>query len=414
MTSHNFLKFPPEKVVGMGLAIVGGAAALLFSFSLFFLHPAPLQSPQIDRKGIREEEKKTLEISLPLQRSLPTFPIPDLQADLVVFPDPARPDEGQHAPAFCVRLKKSGQTQRVSMPCTLYLEYKGKDQLGFAAQETPFWLKLQPTETHQIEAQVHILFPEIKEPQGNSFYTFLQENAPQAAQEFPEGSPFRVLAEARWLGPDVFEQRFGQGAVIERFEWGSGNAITRLDIRIGQWMVWQEGHWEILPDLQEAKKRPIARIKGVQGKSLLLEGWEMDHHVSLSLNPFPQPVLKTRGEELFSALRVRSEKQVSCMLEKQCLILRTGDWVLKTQGRWKVLRKPEDRDAFLKGKITGDLFVFEKIEQKMGQKVVQGQLCNSARSQMIPLEIAAQSTRKQAAKDGGSKQETIHTKGKGR
>ena len=82
------------------------------------------------------------------------------------------------------------------------------------------------------------------------------------------------------------------------------------------------------------------------------------------------------------------------MLEKQCLILRSGDWVFKGESRWKILRKKEEREAYLRGTWIGELFVFDRIEAKNGQKVVQGSLFNPGRSQVVPIEISVNAQRK--------------------
>lgn len=86
------------------------------------------------------------------------------------------------------------------------------------------------------------------------------------------------------------------------------------------------------------------------------------------------------------------------MLEKQCMVLKTGDWVFKTGGRWKILRKEQEREAYLNGKLFGELFVFEQIHAKQGQKMIQGRLFNSGRTQAVAIEMAAQSTRKAGEK----------------
>jgi hypothetical protein len=82
------------------------------------------------------------------------------------------------------------------------------------------------------------------------------------------------------------------------------------------------------------------------------------------------------------------------MLEKHCMVLKAGDWVLKSANRWKILRKSQEREAYLNGKLAGELFVFDQIQSKQGQKMMHGRLFNSGRTQMIAIEMAAQSTRK--------------------
>ena len=80
-----------------------------------------------------------------------------------------------------------------------------------------------------------------------------------------------------------------------------------------------------------------------------------------------------------SSLRIRSEKQVSCVIEKQSFILRLGDWVLKENGHWRILRKAEDKQQLLEGLRSGDLFILEKIDNK--QKNIKGKLFFANRTQ---------------------------------
>ena len=117
-------------------------------------------------------------------------------------------------------------------------------------------------------------------------------------------------------------------------------------------------------------------------------------YIRLSLAIGPSSPFKAKGEELFSSVRIRSEKQISCMLEKQCLILKTGDWVFRGANRWEVLRNQEEKDAYLQGKMIGELFLFDRIDSKAGQKFVQGTLFNLGRTEAIALEIAVSSQRK--------------------
>lgn len=82
------------------------------------------------------------------------------------------------------------------------------------------------------------------------------------------------------------------------------------------------------------------------------------------------------------------------MMEKQCMVLKVGDWVLKSGGKWRILRKKDEHDALLNGKLSGELFVFEQISQNQGQKSIRGRLFNEGRSQAVVIEALAASTRK--------------------
>lgn len=217
------------------------------------------------------------------------------------------------------------------------------------------------------------------------FSARLQENPLRGPKEFAEGSPFRSLAEARWLGPNVFSEKYGGGLLCQRIETASKEI---LDVQGDDWLVWSDGRWD-KKNPTEKQKFPMARIASVDLKSLVLEGWNEESYVRFSLALGPVTFVKTRLDEIFNSIRVRSERQISCMLEKQWLILRCGDWVLKVDGKWKHLRKSEEKEAYKKGKTVGELFVFDKIDSRQGQKFIQGFLFNSDKTQAIPVDIAA-------------------------
>jgi hypothetical protein len=223
---------------------------------------------------------------------------------------------------------------------------------------------------------------------AGSFAVSGQECPIQSAHEFSEGSYFRLLAEAKWWGKDQFR---GSAVSGERLELGS----ELIEIQEGDWLVWR-GKWE--KSEKPEKDMPVARIQSSGLKALVLDAWDAEGHIRIALNSSIGTPMKIKGEDLFSSIRIRSERQISCMLEKQCMILKTGDWILKSDGRWRILRKKDERDAFLNGKLFGELFILDQISQKQGQKMVQGRLFNSVRTQVVPIEMFANSARKRGEK----------------
>ena len=161
---------------------------------------------------------------------------------------------------------------------------------------------------------------------------------------------------------------------------------STLECSFKDWLVFKEGKWNKVIDLKDIEQLPIAHLKGATPLGLEIEGWEGSSHIRMKLAPVFSAPLKMKGEELFTQLRVRSEKQVSCMLDKQCLILRPNDWILKTQGRWKILRKTEEKNGFLEGKLLGEVFVLDRIETKGPTKNIAGHYFSATRSQMVPIE----------------------------
>lgn len=399
MARQSVLHFFPERIawIGAGVLALGFLLSLPFVWKIHGVDPSSLVS--IERKE-KKGAAAPYTFHLGLSGDSPGLSIPKLQGEMIFSFDPPRPDGTNEViekvgKRLLVRMKDNGESKRVILPCRLDLEFQG-ERLKFAKNTSPFWVDLVEADG-KIEGKGFITALDGTQIDAGSFIVSCQECPIQGAQEFTtEGAPFRVLAEARWWGRDQFRPTPESG---ERLEIGTSEL---LEIREGDWLIWKEGRWQKKGILDPAQKgdseMPIAHIQSVSAKGLILEGWGSEGHTRISLMTAVGPPFKIKGEDLFSSIRIRSEKQISCMLEKQCMVLKTGDWVLKTGGRWKILRKKDEKDAFLNGKLFGELFILEQISQKQGQKMIQGRLFNPGRTQVVSIEMTAQSARKMGEK----------------
>jgi hypothetical protein len=337
------------------------------------------------------QHERVCDFSLTLNEKTLGFTIPNLEEEITFSFDPPRPNGMVNQNRLLVRIKKTGESKRVELPCRLNMEFQ-RGFLAFAKNSSLFWVDLTLS-GDEILGKVSLTTPDGNLLQAGGFTTLGQPCPLQTSSEFVEGSPFKLLSEAKWWGRDLFRKADETGERVEIL------SQDLLEIREEDWLVWQEGKWQKnkAPD----PELPIAHIQASTGRELILEGWGPEGHTRLALAASSLPPFKVKAEELFSSIRIRSEKQISCILEKQCLILKMGDWVLKSGGRWKILRKKDERDAFLNGKLFGELFILEQIAQKQGQKVVQGRLFNPSRTQVVSLEIAAHSARKMSEKAKG-------------
>ncbi len=405
-----FLPFHPESILWKGLAVLGGSLAVIAPLVWF----SPQQSPVIQdvaaKKGLLPLNREVLSFSFGVEEPAIALSWPHIEAELAFSLDPPRPgreagpseidnsadgvrrrrsQSGRtYEQGINIWCKQSAQSKRISLPCSIGLRYLEEGRLGFSDGESSFWVDLIPAAGGQIQAIVWIETPFKEKLETERFITNLQESPILEPKEFAEGSPFRVLAEGRWLGPDVFFEKYGGGRLTQRIGIEAPQKGEIVEIQEEDWLVWSEGRW-IRGVPLEGQKSPIARLASADSRVLILEGWGLDNYVRLSLPLTPAPLSKIRAEEIFTSIRIRSERQISCMMDKQCLILRCGDWILKTDGKWKILRKIEEKEAYKSGKILGELFVFEKIDSKQGQKFIQGFLFNPEKTQAIPVEMAA-------------------------
>ena len=79
-----------------------------------------------------------------------------------------------------------------------------------------------------------------------------------------------------------------------------------------------------------------------------------------------------RNDLLPASLRVRSNTQLSCLLGKKRVIIKQGDWLLRTAHGWRNLRRTEDIEDCLFHRIKGDLLIFDSIDKQQGKIALMG------------------------------------------
>jgi hypothetical protein len=99
-------------------------------------------------------------------------------------------------------------------------------------------------------------------------------------------------------------------------------------------------------------------------------------------------------EELISAARPRAASELSCVLGKRRVVLREGDWWLKTTAGWRHLKKLGEIEDYLEHRTRGELFIFESIAMEKGKAVIKGQCFDTMRTQMQPIVLNVSTDKK--------------------
>jgi len=389
------LDFDIEKIFRRGFFVL--ALGFLLSFvvvGIFVFRP----SEEIFERQEREEKSlasSPLVISLDRAGETISIPLPNLVSELSLSLVLPRPSENSSQDLFLLRLKKGGASRLITLPEKVYFAYDRG--LQFREEAGPFWVEFSKKGDGLILASVGLIHSLKMEEERGSFVLRVEESPQRAVTEFVEASPFRLFGEGKWIGPDLFLKKYGNKKSLFRFELGSSEKGEIISLNPNDFLVWKEGRWSFTTS-PSSEDGPIAQLVSSDDRSSLFQGWIGDEYVRFSLFFSPPAPLKTKGEDFLSAIRIRSEKQISCMLDRQCFVLRIGDWVLKTENRWKVLRKKEEKESYAQGKLAGELFVFDRIETKGGQKIICGSLFNQIRSHLLPIEIAVHTQGPEAAR----------------
>lgn len=394
------LNFDIEKIFRRGVWVLTLGFILSGAVVGVFLFRSKEWTLEKEVKREIKENPSFCTIPLEMKGEEISIPLPNLLSEFSFYFAPSRPGGSFSRDLFFLRLKKGGAVRLVSLPERVYFRYaKG---LQFAEQAGPFWIAFSKQGDGFVSASVFLINSLGQEEERGSFMLRIEESPQRVAGEFPEGSPFRILGEGRWIGQDLFLKKYGAKESLFRLELGSLGKEEVFSLQPGDFLVWKENRW-ISTSFPETEEGPLAQFVISDDKMALFQGWVQDEYVRFSLLFTSPPSLKPKGEDFLSAVRVRSEKQISCMLDRQCFVLRLGDWVLKTENRWKVLRKTEEKEAYTQGKLAGELFVFDRIDVKGGQKVICGSLFNPIRSQFVSIEIAAHTQSLEAVRLGKGK-----------
>ncbi len=404
MPAGKFFAYYPERILWGGMILLG---TLTIGFALLSGFALPERNERIvELKRVKETVKEEPALDFCLAQpneEVWSCPIPEVQSQLSFSFDPPRPEEKDLSLRLSVRMKQGGASKRFNVPCRVDLAYVS-GLLSFDPSPSSFWMQVDGEMDHLVGTVF------VDGRSGEPFVVSVEPSPILSSREFEEGSPFRILADGRWWGADLCRQAQGYAKVVHRIDVGSLLEAKLLDVEEAQWIVFEDNDWRSIVDASQAEGKPLARVHQAAASGLQLEGWEGDRHVRLLLSQPAFSPFKAKTEELFGSIRIRSDKQISCVLDKQCLILRINDWVVKVEDRWKILRKPDEKEAFLKGKIVGELFVLDQILNKHGQKSIVGHIYNSARTQKVIVDLPV-SGRKPAS---GRSQTAVDQKGKAR
>jgi len=202
------------------------------------------------------------------------------------------------------------------------------------------------------------------------------------------------LKSARGFAQDLLVQKYGDrefSAWKEKaaLEITRDNGTYALFVSPGDYLLYEEGEWHVVAQSELIKERPAAQIMASTGKSLEIQAWDETGFYPLQIKiEMEKPArYQPKPEVLPSAIRLRSGTQVSCALGKRRIIVRQGDWLLKTATGWRNLRRSDEIENYLHHRLKGELLVFDAIEKEQGRTVMKGHMFDETRTQMHPLMI---------------------------
>lgn len=322
--------------------------------------------------------------------------------DLSLLAYNSRPDVSSSDSQLLVRWKTSKEQMTALSGKPLYLEEmeKGKG-LFVSTKESNLWIKpiLLENGTVLVEACRTLIGEDGgKALEKGQFFLTPQGGVPSGSNSSQEG--FMSDLRAAQLHPsDLLIQKYGGNEYADwwnkaALEFTTGSRTYACFVSPGDCLIYEEGEWRTSAIENLEAGRPVALVRSITGRVAHVEAWDATGFcpVQLKLAEADRDThYQIKPEVLPSKVRLRSATQVSCSLGKRRVILRQGDWLLKTATGWRNLRKLDELEQLLYFRIKGELLIFDRIEREQGRLVMKGHCFNGSRTQVQPFSIPVES-----------------------
>lgn len=166
-------------------------------------------------------------------------------------------------------------------------------------------------------------------------------------------------------------------------------------VKEGDCLVWADQMWQegSSPGL------PLARVTSVSSSGVEVDVWDAsgfrEVHMTVPFkSSFSAPV---RIEEMITSLRPKTPREITCLLGKRRVVLKAGDWWLKTRTGFKNIRRMQDIEDVLSHRLQGELFVFDEVSSDKGRMVLQGTYFDASHTHMQPIVVTAAVEKKAGA-----------------
>ncbi len=325
-----------------------------------------------------------------------------LVKELVLLGKNTRPDSGS---LLTVRLgfKTSGAQTELISGQRLFLAAQGS---SYKFTDEPTDLSILPLPMAGTEVLLQIETPQKKEE-------LVLRSSPLFDKSLEGEIYVQALKKGKMWAPDLFLNQWGG----DEYRDLSAKHKVEIDdkvyfLSVGDLLSWDEGQWKIGKSYEAV---PLAKLVSTFGQGMIFEVWDPSGYLSSSVNlSLQSSKAPQRAEEAITSVRPRSPSEITCQLGKRRVIVKEGDWWVKTDRRWRSLRTADDLEAFLHHDIQGELFIFEKIENLKGKTILKGRCFDKMRTESLPLSLVVNTEKKSPSSSGrsGSPQPSIIAKNK--
>jgi hypothetical protein len=338
--------------------------------------------------------------------------LPDLRKVLVFYGKNGRPDAKPENPMLFFGFAGNRTPLSIFPNQRVYVAYdrsQNPPQYIFSPHNAPAPLWIEAS-AHGNTAYVRVGMetPEgetIREPAAYADFSLPEKEYVRSSGVVWELGKYRVdgtlLArqKARWFGVDKFLEKhggpeFASAQNKQRIDFGEGDGLYSVFVGLGDCLVWEGNRerWQQVTPGVDTIQHPLMCVRKIEERVLNFELWDLDGKGKFSLNLIKvnEPWQPQTLENQFKFIGARTRSQFVFEINQERMLLRPQDWLLFHEGAWKKLSSPEEIDQFVERKLTGPLFVFDRIERKEERQVIVGTLFNAARTEAVEILLPLQ------------------------
>lgn len=326
----------------------------------------------------------------------------------------SRPDVLQKEAKILVAFQGGKEQTTIHNGKMLFLQERNEGKgLELSDASSSLWVKpiLLDNGSVLVEAGRKLISKEgtlIGEEKGE-FIASLQKNVAFRQQE-NQIAPLSELKKGIYLGQDPLIAKYGGKEYAAwkdkiKLEFSADSRTYALFVSAGDLMQFKDREWRSVSNGGIDPELPLAQVLSASAKGVEMQGWDESGFFSVQVKiDGNKPSAPAFTHEHFpTSLRMRSSTQVSCILGKKRLIIKKGDWLLKTPSGWRNLRKVDEIEDCLFHRLKGELLIFDAIDKQQGKSVLMGYLFDSNRTQAtlisLPIDIEKKGSQKIIRKD---------------
>lgn len=417
------LKYNVDRFLKWGilLCVAGAAVVMGWAFTLFFLNPSAISKTVQDGSTHKMTQVAYLfpleaigNGPLALRPKIACGWVSRIAEEFSVIAFNSRPDVLQKDAKILVAMSDGKEQAIVHNGKALFLKERieGKG-LAFSESSTALWVKPILLDNGNVLIEVgRKMVSKDGQCTGEEKGEFIASLHRSPAFRHQE-SQLPYLAELKTavhLGNDPLISQYGGKEYADwkdkiKCEFASDTKSYAVFVSAGDFLQFKHAEWRCIRDGAIDASLPLAQVISVTPKEVHIRAWDESgfFFVQTSIAAGKLNPSHMTHDVLPTGLRMRSNTQVSCIFGKKRLIIKKGDWLLKTTSGWRNLRKAQEIEDCLFHRLKGELFIFDQIEKQQGKSMLQGHLFDSSRTNVtlvvLPIDTEKKGSQSKNKKD---------------